>query len=288
MVNRHLRYLFVLLNCNLVIYSQNLEEGEKIAPDRPGFGDAVSVLPKFDMHIETGVGFEKEKFGSIAQDKYGINSTLLRYGVFKRTELRFDYNLWKIKQTNTSVDDVGFYPCRLGMKYHLVYNKGIVPAITFIGMQELQFAASQNFRSEYANTDLQLSFANKVSKSFALCYNIGTILDFSGSDPIHYYALALEFHMSDKIGYYVQGHGSLIYSSFIRYSRQNCETGIMFYPNHNIQLDLSGGLKVLETVYGSKISMQYHSVFFMSAGFSWRFFVKKKDPEQTTAISNRQ
>lgn len=263
-------------------FAQNLEEGEKIASDRPGFGDAVSVLPLRDIHIETGTWFEQDRRDSLLTSGWGINSTLFRAGIFRKTELRMDYNLWNSRTPAVNSSETGLYPFRAGLKYHLVYNKGIVPAITFIGMQEFPFTASTNFRPKYPGTDLQLSFANKVNESFALCYNLGSILNFSAEAPVFYYAFAAEFTLTGKLGCYVQSHGTYqdiaevgaatVTSRFLNH----VESGLMFYPTHNMQLDLSGGFQALENTGGRYIRNKEVAWFFVSAGFSWRFQLRSK------------
>ena len=62
-----------------------------IAPDRPGFGDAVFITPTKHLMIETGFWTENQKeVGSVIQNTRGtaLNSTLFRYGVSKKFELR--------------------------------------------------------------------------------------------------------------------------------------------------------------------------------------------------------
>lgn len=270
-------FLFVCVNCPC--FAQNLEEGEKIAPDRPGFGDAVSVVSRKTMHIETGTWFEQDRGGSLVTNGIGINSTLFRYGLFKRMELRLDYNFWKSTAPAIHVSETGLYPIRAGMKYHLVYNKGIIPAITFIGMQEIQFTATANFRPVHPNTDLQLSFANKVNDRFALCYNLGTIVSEWFVRPQYYYALATEFTLSERSGCYLQAHGTLQeikddINSVRSYYLNYLEAGFMYYPSHNTQLDISGGVKTGERFGETVISIERHSWYFLSVGFSWRFSVK--------------
>ncbi len=276
------RLLLLFLCINVRCFAQNLEEGEKIAPDRPGFGDAVSIAGKGSIHIETGTWLEQDKTDSLTVTGCGINSTLFRYGLFKKMELRMDYNVWNRSTPEIQESILGLFPFRAGMKFHLVYNKGLVPAITFIGMQELPFTATKNFRPNYPNTDLQLSFANKVNDWFALCYNLGAVLNAEGTRPLFYYALATEFTFSKKAGGYLQLHGTLqetknfTGNSYAPYYLHYFEGGFMYYPGKNTQIDLSGGLKVEESFEQKRIGLRQHSWFFVSVGFSWRFVTGPK------------
>lgn len=259
-------------------FAQNLEEGERIAPDRPGFGDAVSIASTGAMHIETGTWLEQDRNDSLTSLGLGISSTLFRYGLFKRVELRLDYNFWNQVTPAIKESELGLYPIRAGMKLHLLTNKGVLPSITFIGMQELPFTATKNFKPKNLSTDLQLSFANKVSDKFALCYNLGAVLNESTS---YYYALSAEFSLTEKTGYYLQTHSNFqkekgFNGNYTTHYIHYLETGLMFYPNHNAQIDVSGGLKAIEDFEKSRISSEQHSCFFISVGFSWRFDLRAK------------
>ncbi len=262
-----------------VLFSQS--EIETIAPDRPGFGDAVSIVPKKQLQVETGFWYELDKNTGASPYQtqgIGINSTLFRYGLSEKIELRFDYNLWHSKESYSNstpaVTQTGLFPCRLGMKAALTENKGLIPAITFVGMMGMPWTASKNFKPNYVSPDLQLSFANAVNDWFTICYNLGSSWDGNVPNPQHYYALSAEFAPTEKIGGYIQVHGSLQNTRFantvstehLLYS----EAGLMYYPLKNIQIDLSGGTKIGESNGGS-ISNKEHAYFFSTLGLSWRF-----------------
>ena len=139
--------IFICLLLSSYLYSQ--DSLGVLAPDRPGFGDAVFITPKKYLMIETGFWTENQKeVGSVIQNTRGIglNSTLLRYGVSKKMELRFDYSLWQEKLNNEAFT-TGFQPARVGVKLALLENKGAIPAVTFIGMTGFPFSTSKVFRT---------------------------------------------------------------------------------------------------------------------------------------------
>lgn len=218
-----------------------------LTPDRPGFGDAVFITPKNNVMIETGYWTENQKeAGAIHSIKRGIglNSTLLRYGVSKKMELRFDYSIWQEKSDNEAYI-TGFQPARIGVKVALIENKGAIPAVTLIGMTGFPFSTSKVFRSKYINPSMELSFANPLTDWLTLCYNLGAAWDGENSNPAYYYALSLEMSLSDKFGCYIQGHGDSRKTDLpgdIKQLKQSfAEGGIVFYPKKYIQLDISAG-----------------------------------------------
>ncbi|MEY3321515.1 MAG: hypothetical protein RLZZ417_1098 [Bacteroidota bacterium] len=239
---------------------------ELIAPDRPGFGDAVFITPTKYLMIETGFWTENQKeVGSSIQNTRGtgLNSTLLRYGVSRKFELRFDYTLWQ-ERLNMEALKTGFQPARVGFKYALLENNGAIPAVTLIGMTGFPFSTSSYFRTNGINPSLELSFANSLTDWMTLCYNLGSAWDGDNKNPAYYYALSLEMAISNKFGCYLQGHGDSQKIELDGNSNQINQTfiegGILYFPKNNIQLDISAGRSV-GTI---------HTYSFLTCGFSIR------------------
>lgn len=267
---------FLLIN-TLFLFAQDTIE--TIAPDRPGYGDAVSIVPFKQLQIETGFWFEQDKGNSLVNTGLGLNSTLFRYGLAQKIELRLDYNIWKNRtvfreQNIPDFKETGLFPLRVGMKAALTENSGWIPSITFIGMLGLPWSATNNYRPGYLTPDLQLSFAHVVNDWLSICYNLGSSWDGHNPNPQNYYALSTEFSFSEKIGAYLQGRDSFrslsdrgkVTTDHLFFT----EAGLVYFPKANVQIDLSSGVKVAEYASGWK-SAKEHSYFFISTGLSWRF-----------------
>lgn len=275
--NKHLALLlgFTCISLNLLAQT---DEVETIAPDRPGYGDAVSIVPVKQFQVETGFGFESDNTYNL-NEQIISHTTLLRYGLSKKIELRMDYNLANSRMfvpngTGSISSRTGFMPWRLGMKASLLDNNGWVPAVTFIGMIGMPWTSTKEFRPDYVSPDLQLSFSNGVNDWLSICYNLGATWDGSSPNPNNYYALSAEFTCSEKIGAYVQGRGQFqrVVDSNNTSTSHNLftEAGVVYYPKKNIQIDLSGGFQVAEFA-PDFVSSSNHSYYFVSAGLSWRF-----------------
>jgi hypothetical protein len=273
-------FLGLLLLCSTA-WLQAQDSTETIAPDRPGFGDAVSIVPHKSLQFETGFWYETENRDKLTTQGIGLSSTLIRYGLSEKAELRFDYNLWQSRAGRRgNLDDpdlvqTGFFPIRLGAKALLIENKGWIPTVTFIGMLGLPTVATDAFQPAYMSPDLQLSFANPVNDWLTICYNLGSSWDGDNPSPETYYALSTEFSFSSQIGAYLQAHGASQKTSLSDNEVSNtheifAEAGLMYYPIPNIQIDVSGGLRVSnydgEWVYHNRT--QNYS--FVTAGISWR------------------
>lgn len=275
-------YLLGLLLFCSIAWLKAQDSTETIAPDRPGFGDAVSIVPLKNLQVETGFWYEEDQTTTVTTRGIGLNSTLLRYGLGEKVELRFDYNLWQNRTSSRAEPndaeqvETGFFPIRFGMKANLIENKAWIPAVTFIGMLGLPQIATDVFQPAYLSPDLQLSFANPINNWLTVCYNLGTSWDGDNPNPETYYALSTEFSFSPKIGAYLQGHGSSQRgrspgTGFSNTHQIFTEAGLMYYPKANIQIDLSGGIRVSEYDGDWSSYNTNRKYSFATLGLSWRF-----------------
>lgn len=275
-------YLLGLLLLSGVAWLKAQDTTSIIASDRPMFGEAVSIVPHKNLQVETGFWYSEDNTLVTTTRGLGLNSTLLRYGIGENSELRFDYSLWQDRvrpsEAPTSSEEVqtGFLPIRFGMKARLIENKSWVPAVTFVGMMGFSQTATDAFQPQYLMPDLQLSFANPVNNWLSICYNLGVRWDGNNPSPNNYYALATKFNFSPKIGAYLQGHGSFQRTSLpagaASYTQRTfAEAGLMFNPKPNIQIDLSGGIRVSEYDEEWIFYNAERNYSFATVGLSWRF-----------------
>ena len=269
-----------LVSCHALSYAQ--DEVERIAPDRPGFGDAVGMSPVGQLQLETGVQWEQSNLGgsnNLFIRDISLNSTLLRYGVNERFEARFDYNILRssVGINGEELESVvGLAPCRLGLKANILKNNGIIPELAFISMIGFPWTASEAFRPDGIKSDWQLSFANAITQKFAICYNLGLNWDGNSVNPQNYYAVSAECYPTDKFGFYLQGRGftqKAVTSNLGNhyYTALYTEGGLMFYPRPHIQIDISGGVLVHEQMGNNTNPLFDLNYFFLTAGLSWRF-----------------
>ncbi|WP_421796522.1 transporter [Haliscomenobacter sp.] len=275
-------YLLGLMLLSSVAWLKAQDTTSIIASDRPMFGEAVSIVPHKSLQVETGFWYSEENTRVASTRGLGLNSTLLRYGIGEKVELRFDYTLWQNRvrhsedPVSAEVVQTGFLPIRFGMKANLIENKSWIPAVTFVGMLGLPQIATDVFQPAYLSPDLQLSFANRVNNWLTISYNLGARWDGDNPNPSNYYALATKFNFSSKVGAYLQGHGTFQRTSLpagestIAQSTFG-EAGLMFNPKPNIQIDISGGVRVSE--YDTKwiFYNAERNYYFATVGLSWRF-----------------
>lgn len=249
------------------------EEDNEIAPDRPGFGDAVGVVNPKKFQFEAGVQYDIDKpLQGVRNQTFTWTNMLLRLGVMQNVEARLDFNILQSQSfinDNKVSNEFGLAPFRIGMKAKFLEAKGARPAMTFIGMFGLPYTATKAFRPNYTSLDLQLSFAHPIAEWLTFCYNIGSAWDGNTPNPQNYYAASFEFRVSPKWGGYIQERGFVqrtvnVAGKYDVFNSNGAEAGIMFYPKPNMQVDLSGKL----TFHNGSLGI---TPAFVTLGFSWLF-----------------
>lgn len=66
MTKQLISFSFFCLFSMSFVFSQ--EEVELIAPDRPGFGDAISIVPKKQLQVETGFWFDQDNVRILSEN----------------------------------------------------------------------------------------------------------------------------------------------------------------------------------------------------------------------------
>lgn len=110
MTARRLLLIALVFICSLC-HAQ--EELPAISADRPGALTGTDVMPLHKLQWETGMGYEWMKDGP---HTLTLNTTLLRFGLFKNTELRVgtDFLMWNDGQAMEP--SFGIAPLTIGMK----------------------------------------------------------------------------------------------------------------------------------------------------------------------------
>lgn len=246
------------------------DDVELLAPDRPGLGEAIGIVQPRQVQLETGFLYNEVRSNYARWQLVTYNQTLVRAGISRTTELRLDYNL--VQESFTTFSTFGsfkvssptaFVPFRVGFKTRLLENKKWIPTVAFVTMVGLPWTAGDYFRPTSISPTMELSFANPINKWLTICYNVGASWDGINVNPLWYYAASFEFLFNERWGTYLQTHGNVIRGAHAQWANQ---TGIMFYPTKNIQLDIAGGISYLERGQAADQNVP----FFITGGISWR------------------
>jgi hypothetical protein len=266
-------FCFTTAQDSLDLYAQP----KPISSDRVGFGVRTEILPKRTFQFETGLSLHPQTF-TLAGTIVGVNTiaqtNLFRWGISKKTELRFEANFFKQTQYAALPEYqqkmTSLLP-RIGFKTKILENRGWLPAITLSSMSNLG-AFYTLLRSRHLivssfvpipTFDIQLSFHNKIGNRAHLRYNIGTFWRGMGAGISHYGALSFEYDLSPKFRFYTQAKQFV--SNFEGKYRPSTslEAGINYSPLPNLQLDFSGGIPLIGGIGTNR--------GFAKAGLTWRF-----------------
>lgn len=260
LINKIRKYflLIILLFNVFAVHSQN-EETQDILSDRGGFATSPFVLPSGVFQIESGFSFEKSKNENIIVNAFSYNSILLRYGIISRAEIRLqtDY-VRKVTGTGSnSLEEIGFNPLTIGLKFFISKEIGILPAISFLGNLKLPYWGNKNFKPVNFAPTFYLLMENELSKHFSLCYNLGLEWDGESDEPIKSLAFSLGYSINNKLSCFIENY--YLFSdngnrdSFI-------DAGFSYQVRNNLQFDISGGINLMSS----------KNNYMGSAGVLWR------------------
>jgi hypothetical protein len=197
------------------------------------------------MQIETGFIIESDESQSLKQKSYVYNTTLLRYGLLERMELRLGLAYLseeiKVKDTDTVNTITGLGPLYAGFKIYVIEEAGWIPEIAFLGGLLLPVTAQEEFKTSYSAPVMRFAFSHTLSERFSLGYNLGAEWYGETAVPNYFYSIALGIAMTDKTGAFIESFGFIPEEGRENYL---LDGGFTFLVLHNLQLDMSGGLGI--------------------------------------------
>lgn len=239
----------LLLLSPLSVFAQ-----KKIETDRPSETQSTKLAPKGYLQVETGFAKQQQNDGNYSVIHPDVQ---IRYGLFKRLELRAELlsETDKLKTLGETHD--GLEPVELGVKAQLWKQKKWLPEASFYTQVGIPNWAGKEYQQEHLSPEVRLLFQNKITKWFTLAYNAGA--EWSGGDePAQWlYTLSPQFSISDKWEAFLE---TFAYLQKGEMPLHHIDGGLAFYPSRNIKLDLWGGKSISEG----------GPDYFISAGVSFR------------------
>jgi hypothetical protein len=227
---------------------------KKIQSDRPGETQTPAITQKGFFQNEIGIDKEQQN-----KDDYSVlhPQWQLKYGLSRRFEIRAELTAESKKQFSTNEFQYGLRPVEFGFKINLLEQKRIVPQTSFYTQVGIPTLASKDHQTAHAIPHIRLLFENKLAEKVKLQYNVGA--DWNGEEtaPQWLYTIAPEIELSGKWELFAEAFGYFQKGQAVQH---HIDTGIAFYPNDHVKLDVYGGKGV------SKEAPDY----FISAGISFR------------------
>lgn len=229
---------------------------QTIITDRPDQTESAVTIEKGRLQIESGILNQIEGDGNEKLKTLIIPTNLFRYGISKKVELRMVLQLDAIQTSKDNTYQYGFGSLELGTKIALNQNEN--STVQFAILSHLKLPKDNEDRLGFLN---RISLAHNIGQNTSVGYNFGYNHYHQGKGNF-IYTIAIGQTLTKKLSIYIEPYGS-VYSASAPLS--NFDYGLAYLVNSNLQLDLSFGL-------GLNNTMSYQSL-----GISWRQKAKEKN-----------
>ena len=227
----------------MVFFVTAQEMVPELVTDRPDQTESSSVVPLKSLQIETGFIFESDNTRREKINTYNFNTTLLRYGLFERFELRL--GLAYLSEQSKNIDSAsekkinGLSPLYTGFKVLIADENGCIPQIAFLGGLIFPITAKEEFKAPYTAPVMRFAFSHTLSEKLSLGYNLGAEWYGENAIPDYYYSIALGIAVTNKLGAFIESFGLIPESGEPSHL---ADAGFTYLVLPNLQLDFSGGL----------------------------------------------
>lgn len=253
-----LKIFFIIVFCPQFLTGQF---SELIRPGRPSQSIGPFTVGKGIFQSENGLNFVAENKAGQAEGAF-LTVNEFRYGVLERFELNLFLEYTETTKDFGSTDifsQEGLSSVHFGIRNNILEKqKGIIPTFGYqlfilmpfnYGVYELESPAPV----------MRLMTNHDIGDQ--LFFKTNWELQYNGLSPMPKWEIVFYFGgtLSEKFKAYVENY------NFFKDGRMigNFDTGVMFYPNSEIQIDAYiGGGQFMTRAY-----------FYLSMGFSWRLFV---------------
>ncbi|GAA4296229.1 transporter [Nibribacter koreensis] len=219
--------------------TKGIDSLSAIETDRPDQTEAASVLPKGFIQLEAGFFRQVDKQEGLTFVSQLAPTALVRYGLLETLELRLLVERWQLKEQESGLGRVsGLGPIAIGTKIKITEEKGLLPAMAFIGHLTLQTGKSE-FRPSYVVPDFRFSLAHTLSDRFSLGYNVG--YEWAPDEALGQtiYTIALGASLTERLGSFVEFYGQKPQSLNWQH---HLDGGLTYKLLPNLQLDASAGI----------------------------------------------
>lgn len=229
---------------------------EKIDTDRPDQTESANTVPR--NYLQAEFGFNKE---NMLNKNYDLlyPTALFRYGLTK-FEFRLEANLRSTYEQLTPHPkrSTGFDPVKIGFKAALWEEKNWLPKTTLIAGIGLAGVASKILKTDHLAPFFSVSMQNSLTNTISLGYNLGAEWDGFTVTPSWIYTFAPGLNLGQKWYTYLEVFGSVRKNER---PQHNLDTGLGYYINNDIKVDISGGIGISSAAPKS----------YMAIGGSFRF-----------------
>ena len=250
------KLLVVICLCPMALWAQDTIEFP-IITDRPDATESPNTVEPGYIQIETGGYYTSFTEGLSTQEALGYNTTLVRYGLLDRVELRLGWNYEQSRNSTSELKVEGFSPMLAGVKINIAHKDGRRPEIGFLGHLYLPFSAPKSTRPQVTTSDFRFAVGHTLSERSSLAYNFGGQWAEDQAGIAYVYTIAYGYALNAKIGMYAELYGD---APELVPANHFWDAGFTYLVNGSLQYDLTVGQSITQ---GQNL--------LISAGLSYKF-----------------
>jgi hypothetical protein len=232
---RLLNPIFSLAVLSLCYFTSAAQE--RIDTDRPDQTESAFTVPKNYFQWEAGLIFEHT---NTDQHVFSIPTSLFKYGVSKRFELRLETEFNRTVALIPSIQRTisGLQPVEVGFKVGICEEKSWIPKTSLIAHLGIPNLASEKYRAPHLAPSFRFTMQTSINETTALGYNLGAEWDGYSSTPIWLYTFAPGFDIGENWYGYIEAFGFMTRGETPAHS---IDAGIAYYINKDLKIDFSTG-----------------------------------------------
>ena len=243
-MKRPFHRLRALITTCLFLVSLLASAQDKMSTDRPDQTDGASALHLHDFQFETEIYLT----GYADQRSSVISSSLLRYGLFRKLEVRLLAEQGRERAAFLKTAQ-GFYPLSAGIKYTFLENAGGMPDLGIIAHVQLPFTNHSNEPQQFSPS-FTLAAEKEIGR-FDLAMNAGPRQEVFASKWFWQLSGDIKYDITPKLQVFGEYFTQIAPHQL---PNQNADAGLLYHLNERWMIYGAVGERIFtseHTAYGN-------------------------------------
>jgi hypothetical protein len=245
--------MYRILFCIILIANYAKAQIEPIATDRPDQTECSNIVPIGFWQIENGFVIENGKENSYNTKEIVFLTSLLKYGITKRFEIRLIIENSTFKSYSPQAEiSKGINPIQLGFKVNLIHATKIIPETSLIAHLGWPNLASAEKKDLHFSPNFRFTMQHQLTDRAALAYNIGAELDGATGLATGIYTITTSRNLGKHLGAFIELYGFI---PKLQKADNRINIGITLPINSNLMFDISASKGIKNPVFKNYISL---------------------------------
>ena len=239
-------FIFLFLSMSSLSWA----EVPELITDRPDQTESSYIVAYRHLQIESGWSYSHEDEDETKTIAQGFPSTLLRFGIHPRAELRLGWDGYQSEKTRAQGDVTRFdggSDIEIGTKILLWEEKKMRPQTALL-IHLSQPTGSDHFSTQRSDPSMRLNFSHSLTEKFSLGYNLGAQWESEAHNDedretlaAWIYTVSLGYSVSERIGGFIEFFGATPINARGE-EKNSIDGGFTFLLMENVQLDVAVGM----------------------------------------------